>query len=446
MDSSFNGTNFHTETLNLRSDSNHLGELRNLTLLFTGECERYPYFGMVERYYLKVDCEQGAFVFGESIWGALRGLETFSQLLVHVGVDQFVLHTARIHDYPRYSHRGLLIDTSRHFLPKKQILKTIDAMEMNKLNVLHWHMTDDQSFPFESETFPQLSRKGSYHASTHVYKAKDIGDIIEYARLRAVRIIPEFDSPGHTFSWGLGYPQLITACYDEQNQIKGGLLDPTSAVTYSFIRKLFLEIAEKFPDKYFHLGGDEVEDDCWAANINITSFMNRTNMTDDYERLQGFYVGQLVKIANHLNRSSIVWQEVLNSIGDDLPKDVLVQIWIEWPSVDLRWRDAIGNATAAGYKVLLSAPWYLDHISATVDWRRFYEEDPEDFDGTEQQRKLVIGGEACMWGEFTDASNLISKTWFVTSPHAYALCLHAMYSILGRELVPSPNDFGVRKH
>lgn len=109
-------------------------------------------------------------------------------------------------------HRGLLLDTSRHFIPVDDILLILDGMSYNKLNVFHWHIVDDNSFPYESNVFPKLSLKGSYHP-TMIYSASNIRKIIDYARIRGIRVIPEFDTPAHTTSWGQGHPELLTKCY-----------------------------------------------------------------------------------------------------------------------------------------------------------------------------------------------------------------------------------------
>jgi hexosaminidase len=165
----------------------------------------WPELDMDEMYSLRIDTQdfpKQAFLFANTIWGALRGLETFSQLVNYKSGSIFTINSTFIVDYPRFSHRGLLVDTSRHYLPIDVMLENLDAMSYHKLNVLHWHIVDDQSFPYVSQTFPELSSKGSYNRKTHVYDSDDIETVIQYARVRGIRVIVEFDTPGHTLSWG----------------------------------------------------------------------------------------------------------------------------------------------------------------------------------------------------------------------------------------------------
>jgi hexosaminidase len=148
-----------------------------------------------------------------TVYGAIRGLETFSQLVYHTEDGQYTISgVVDIKDTPRFSYRGIMIDTSRHFLNVHTILKHLDAMSYNKLNVLHWHFVDDQSFPYVSISFPELSAKGAYN-SRHVFDQQDVQTVIKYAKERGIRVIPEFDTPGHTKSWGKGQPNLLTPCY-----------------------------------------------------------------------------------------------------------------------------------------------------------------------------------------------------------------------------------------
>lgn len=137
-----------------------------------------------------------ALVHAKSVWGALRGLETLSQLVYSDEHNQLMINESEIHDHPRYKYRGVLLDTARHYLPMKVILANLDAMAYNKFNVFHWHIVDDQSFPYFSTRYPNLTDHGAY-TPRHIYTQEDVQDVIEYARMRGIRVIPEIDSPGN---------------------------------------------------------------------------------------------------------------------------------------------------------------------------------------------------------------------------------------------------------
>ena len=125
-------------------------------------------------------------------------------------------------------------------------------MVYNKMNVFHWHIVDDQSFPYESTTFPLLHENGAYDAETHVYSQRDIADVIEYARLRGIRVVPEFDSPGHTLSWGKGQEELLSVCYDDEGRPlqEQGPIDPSKESTFTFLTDFMKEVKDVFPDKF----------------------------------------------------------------------------------------------------------------------------------------------------------------------------------------------------
>jgi len=146
-------------------------------------------------------------------------------------------------------------------------------MEMNKYNVLHWHIVDDQSFPYNSTHFPKLSSMGAY-TRNHMYTVQDIRLVLNYARLRGIRVLVEFDTPGHVESWGRAQPGLLTKCYTG-NSPNGrlGPIDPSRRENFEFLREFFGEIATLFPDRYLHLGGDEVNTQCWASNPRIQRFL-----------------------------------------------------------------------------------------------------------------------------------------------------------------------------
>jgi len=172
------------------------GGLALLNVILTNECEEWPSLNMDESYTLSVTTGS-AMLKASSVWGVLRGLQTFSQLIYHNSdVNAPSINNTMITDSPRFGWRGILLDTSRHFLPKESILRNLEAMAFNKINVFHWHIVDDNSFPYQSRDFPGLSDKGAYDRNTHVYTQADVREIIEFARLRGIRVVPEFDTPG----------------------------------------------------------------------------------------------------------------------------------------------------------------------------------------------------------------------------------------------------------
>ena len=174
---------------------------------------------------------------------------------------KILINCTEITDYPDFPHRGLLLDTSRHYIPVNVIKQTLEAMAINKMNVFHWHLTDDQSFPYQSEKYPNLSKLGAYTADM-IYKKNSIRSILNFAHDRGIRVIPEFDSPGHTRSWGVAYPQLLSNCTVDNTTLFGPL-NIADKFTYDFMHEFFNEVSNLFPDTYVHLGGDEVDSKCW---------------------------------------------------------------------------------------------------------------------------------------------------------------------------------------
>uniref|UniRef100_A0A1B6KR81 Beta-hexosaminidase n=1 Tax=Graphocephala atropunctata TaxID=36148 RepID=A0A1B6KR81_9HEMI len=394
------------------------GELKEVLVALTGPCEEWPHLEMDEHYELHVnrpDYEGVAIVSSSSMWGLLRGLETFSQLVTPT-TDSccLVLNSTDILDYPRFKHRGLLLDTARHYLPVPVIYNILAGMEMNKMNVFHWHIVDDESFPYQSITYPSLSEKGAYDPKKLIYTQENVKDIIEFARLRGIRVIPEFDSPGHTRSWGKGASKLLTGCYTN-GSFNGqfGPVDPTKNQNFKFIRTLLEEVKGVFKDKYIHVGGDEVQFgfQCWTSNPSVAQFMKNKNITSP-EGLESYYMNLVLDMVYDINASAIVWEEVFTH-GDLLRNDTVVQIW------RTNRQQLLNEVTKAGKYALLSEGWYLDHI--LDQWQNFYRVDPTDFNGTVAQRQLVLGGEACMWGEMVDETNVVPRIWPRTSAVAERL-------------------------
>ncbi|CAH1263100.1 HEXB [Branchiostoma lanceolatum] len=357
-----------------------------------------------EKYGLVVTRE-GVKLKADSVWGALRGLETFSQLIYRGEHGLYTLNRTDITDFPRFPHRGVLLDTSRHFVPVKYILQNLDAMAFNKFNVFHWHIVDDPSFPYESVAFPELSKKGAFHPDTHVYTQKDVRTILEYARLRGIRVVPEFDTPGHTLSWGHAKPDLLKTCYTMSGKYRGAL-NPVHEATYQFMGKLLQEVKDVFPDQLVHLGGDEVNFACWKNDAEITQFMEKQGY-DYYAKLQTYYIQRIIKIVESLGKESAVWEDVAAKGQEgSVPKDTVIQVWRP-----RNWAQKMAQVTRHGLRTILSGCWYLDLISYGEDWPSYYRCDPHAFNGTKAQKDLVLGGEACLWGEFVDWTNLLPRLW-----------------------------------
>jgi hexosaminidase len=334
----------------------------------------------------------------QTVYGALRALESFSQL-----VDRGVTVTsAMISDSPRFQYRGFMIDTARHFYPMNLIYQHLDAMAYSKLNVLHWHIVDNQSFPYQSVAFPEMSREGAY-TQRHVYTQDDIQSIINYARNRGIRVLVEFDTPGHVQR---GYealnPPILTPCTDRNKA-----LNPTLPETYAFLDKLYDEIKTTFLDKYVHIGGDEVVKRCWKENAQITQWMKEHPEVATYEDLEQYFVVKLLDIIKKKGFSYMVWQEIFDNGAKILP-DTVVEVW-KWED----WQDEMAKVTKAGFHTVLSAPYYLNLISYGADWKKYYQIEPADFEGGSDAEKtgLMSGIEVCMWSEYIDATNFISRAW-----------------------------------
>ncbi|XP_027128675.1 beta-hexosaminidase subunit alpha isoform X2 [Larimichthys crocea] len=402
------------------------------------DCESYPKEDSSERYNLTVSAGHAS-LNAETVWGAIRGLETFSQLVYQDDFGSYFVNKTEIEDFPRFQFRGILLDTSRHFLPVQAILKTLDAMAYSKFNVFHWHIVDDPSFPYQSSTFPDLSSKGAFRPMTHIYTQSDVRRVISHARLRGIRVLPEFDSPSHTQSWGKGQSDLLTPCY------KGGApsgtfgpVNPALSSTYQFMARLFKEVSSVFPDSYIHLGGDEVDFSCWKSNPDVRAFMQKMGFGTDFTKLEAFYIESIVNITSALNRTSIVWQDVFDNHERRNSLSV-VEVWKHGC-----YLCEVRKVVKAGLRVILASPWYLDQPGPTHNWARYYTVWPLAFKGTEEQKKLVIGGEVCMWGEYVDATNLSPRLWPRASAAAERLWSDEKQTSSVEKASPRLQDFRCR--
>ncbi|CAF1533659.1 unnamed protein product [Didymodactylos carnosus] len=358
----------------------------------------YPQLGENESYQLRVSTNN-INLKAKTFTGIVRGLSTLLQLIVLIDTNTMIIPVVEINDKPRFPWRGLLLDVARHFMPVKVIESILNAMEIVKLNVFHWHLTDDQGFRVESKKYPLLHKMGS---DGHFYTQEDIKYIVDYARNRSIRVVPEFDMPSHTTSWFVGYPELATVpcsyMIERQWGVLNASMNPTLESTYHFLDVFFDEMATLFPDQYFHTGGDEVESFQWSQSESIQDFIRQHRLNDN-QGLQAYFTRRVQNILHKHNKLLIGWDEILSS---NLRRGTIIQSW--------RGPGSLINIVAQGYYGILSHGYYLDHLSSAAF---HYSIDP--LIGTqwlqEEQSARILGGEACMWSEYVSSATVNSRIW-----------------------------------
>eukprot|EP00096_Caligus_rogercresseyi_P002999 TRINITY_DN1548_c0_g1_i2.p1 TRINITY_DN1548_c0_g1~~TRINITY_DN1548_c0_g1_i2.p1 ORF type:complete len:625 (-),score=121.67 TRINITY_DN1548_c0_g1_i2:79-1749(-) len=380
-------------------------------------------------------------------FGARHGLETLSQLFGYDELrDCLMLHSsAFVIDQPEYVHRGLLIDTSRNFISLKALRSVVDGMSYNKLNVLHWHITDTHSFPFVSHRVPQLSKYGSY-APHKTYTIKEIQEFVAYARVRGVKVLPEFDAPAHVgYGWEFG-PQAglgdLVLCVNKHPwndycvEPPCGQLNPLNPQMYEVLGELYKDLFEAFePVSAFHMGGDEINLNCWNSSAQVSNWMEAQGLNAseaDLIRLWTHFQGKAQKLAYEANGGTklplIIWTSRLTEQGEveqHVNKDdYVIQIWTTGED------NSISDVINKGYKTIFSNydAWYLDCGSSSwigegnnwcspyKGWQKVYDNSPRGLyrrfpDYNKENEESILGGEACMWTEQVDETTLPGKLW-----------------------------------
>jgi hexosaminidase len=373
------------------------GSAARLTVHADKALETVQKLGEDESYQLTVT-DSSAQLTAPTTLGALHGLQTFLQL-VTIGPSGFGAPAVTIKDQPRFPWRGLLIDVSRHFIPIDVLKRNLDGMAAVKMNVLHWHLSDDQGFRAESKVFPKLTGMGS---EGHYYSQEEIRDFVSYAHDRGIRVVPEFDTPGHSRSWFPGYPELASnegpfTMEDENGH--SSVTDPTREEIYKFMDKFVGEMGKLFPDAYFHIGGDEVDGKFWDSNPKIQAFKQAHGMKTNQD-LQAYYNQRLQNILAKHHKIMIGWDEILHP---DLPKTIVVQSW--------RGQQSLATAAQQGYRGILSYGYYLDLMWPTA--RHYAIEPMSDAAAnlTPEQKALILGGESCQWAEWVTPENIDPHIW-----------------------------------
>ncbi len=330
--------------------------------------------------------------------GAIHGMETFLQLIT-TSNGECHLPAVTINDAPRFPWRGFMLDVSRHFEPVDVIKRTIDGMAIAKLNVFHWHLSDDQGFRAESKKFPRFTEAAS---GGMFYTQDQMREVVAYARARGIRVVPEFDMPGHTSSWLLAYPEIGAGedirALPTVFGIPQAELDPSNEKTFKFLDTFVGEMSEIFPDAYFHIGGDETAGKGWIENPRIAEFMKKQSLKTPAD-LQAYFNRRLLPILAKHGKKMMGWDEILNP---ELPRDIVIQSW--------RGEASLSQSAEQGFTGILSAPYYLDAQKTSAE---MYLADPVPANTklTADQQKLILGGEVCMWAEQIDPETVDSRVW-----------------------------------
>lgn len=363
--------------------------------------------GVDESYTLTVPATAGGAITinANTTYGAMMGLQTLSQAIrFNFDAGQYGVAAVPlvIADAPKFAWRGILIDTDRHWLSLPHIYRIIDAMGYAKLNIIHWHIVDWQAWPLQSEAYPKLWQAS--WSPRERYTLGDVAAVIAYANARGIRVVPEFDTPGHATSMCVGYPDLCVSdagsgCIWPSNTPLTPVPDAQgNQVSLNAIQAVLGELAALSGDEFFHLGGDEVDQTCWENSAAVQAWMKSQGMTTSDEVYE-YFVSKVDAMAIGLNKSPVRWEEVWKHFGDDLDKRTVIHAWLS--------SAALINATNSGYRAIWSVDglYYLDDLTET--WKGFYDVDILAGVTNASAIPLILGGETEMWGETADGSDVL---------------------------------------
>lgn len=410
--------------------------------------------------------EPVAVLTARTIIGAIWGLEVFTQLVVSIHLPEpapdaapttavYLINSTvvKIADAPRFRWRGVMVDTARHYQGVETLKRMIDALSYNRFNVLHWHITDSQSFPLRLNALPKLA-EGAYRPD-YIYTPADVRGLVAYAADRNVRVVPEIDSPGHSAAWFVGYPEL---------GVEGVLLDPVAEGSFALLNTLFGELAQLFDDEYVHIGCDEVPFALLNESAPVVAYMAehgipRTNV--GFKRVVAGYIERLAQIVKAHGKTPIAWQEAMDHYGPTqdnptppapgMPRDLVIEQWLDpvWNWANISAITGTGyygrpNVTwPHGFQALSTQGWYLDADSNVNSWQDRYAVEPltnkscvysddgmsncscacpegpwrdgncycYDLRSDPARAAMVLGGEACLWGEHIDGANLFPRAF-----------------------------------
>lgn len=329
--------------------------------------------------------------------GLFWGTQSLRQMLL--ASDGATLPTCRIWDKPRFRWRGSLLDCCRHFMTKDFVKRYIDLLALHKLNVLHWHLTEDQGWRIEIERYPELTLKGAWRGegtNRHggFYTQREVREIVEYAAQRHIMVVPEIEMPGHSMA--------ALACYPELSCTGGPFEVPTqwgvfadvycagNEQVFEFLENVLKEVVALFPAPYVHIGGDEVPKTRWQKCPKCQERMSKEGLKDEHE-LQSYFIRRAERMLAGMNRKLIGWDEILEG---GLAPNATVQSW--------RGMEGAVTAAKAGHDVIVSPTThcYLDYGHDSTSLQKAYSFEPIPPELTPEEAKHVLGGEGNIWTEY----------------------------------------------
>lgn len=354
--------------------------------------------------------------------GAMHALETLLQLLQNSS-NSYYFPTATISDFPRFTWRGLMIDVARHFQPVDVIKRNLDAMAAMKMNVFHWHLTDDQGWRIEIKKHPKLTQLAS---DGDYYTQDQIKDIVKYADQRGILVVPEIDVPGHASAILTAFPEVgskvvnLNVGSNEKEQkytqvqsyslernsgIFTPTLDPSNPKTYQLLSEIFDEVCPLFSGNFFHIGGDENEGKDWDSNPKIQQFMKKNKLQTNHE-LQTYFTMQLIPMLKKHHKELMGWEEIMTK---NMSKDAIIHSW-KGPNEGVLSGQSLTNAVKNGYKTVLSNGYYIDLMQGVAS---HYLNDPMPKNASlnAEEKARILGGEATMWSELVTATTIDSRIW-----------------------------------
>lgn len=374
---------------------------------------------------------EGIKIYASHEKGFFYGRMTLKQLKIQHGNK---LPCLEIEDEPRYSYRGFMLDCARHMFSVEEIKKMIDAAALIKMNKFHWHLSDDQGFRIELESYPELTRLGSVRSGDNFgsmcrsdreysgyYTKKEIGEIIEYCKNNCIDVIPEIDMPGHTSAILHVFPRL--SCRKEPVEVKTrqGIYKDNLCIgderTGEFLRKLLDELCEMFPGEYFHIGGDEAPDDYRKDCPYCQCTIHSLGLSDTAE-LQCVFSNEVKNYLKRKGKKAIVWNDILK--GGKLDSDTIIQRWMD-P------KNKAHKAANEGNKIIISdfKPYYFDYPYGMYPLKNVYKFNPDGGKALSQTgRNNIMGTETPVWTEFIDNNErleyLTLPRWFAVAENGWS--------------------------